>query len=168
MVFLCPELGPWCYSLQRLLKRQEISKPLHHFHSLAISPSAYCISHFKAFIRSFTNLMCPFLLFLNPSVYSFPDFKHYLSLSRPHSLLLFLLSSSDPASLSLLPSLSKQQLADGFPITAGTEAQNGCRILMSEPEHWTSAACTAEEACTIGEARSWGYVRMTQMWKKTP
>lgn len=65
--------------------------------------------------------LCPFPFIFHPCVNHVPHFKPYLSLSFPNSLLLFLLSPSHPTSLSLSPSPSKQRLADGFPITVGTE-----------------------------------------------
>lgn len=62
--------------------------------------------------------MCPFPLFLS---YSFL-ISSLVCLFFSHQLLIaFPASPSHATSLSLYPTLSKQRLADGFPITAGTE-----------------------------------------------
>lgn len=105
----------------------------------------------------------------HPSVYTLPHFKRCLSLSLPNSLLLFLLSQSCPASLSLSHSPSKQLLADGFPITTGTEGLGWLPHINAWAQHWTSAAHRRDVmkvapywAGRAGEAGRWSYVKVTQ------
>lgn len=102
MVFLCPELGPWCYSLQHLLKRQEISKPLHHFHSLSL----FC--HFSLSIL-YQSLYSLHSILHQPHV-PFPLISKSFDLLVPWFQALFV-SFSPPLSIAFLalliwPSLS--------------------------------------------------------------
>lgn len=110
--------------------------------------------------------MCPFSFFLHPSVYPFPHFKPCLSLSLPNSLLLFLLSPSHQASLSLSPSPSKQRLADGFPITAGTEGLGWLpHVNVWAPTLNISSTQSRREG-RDREVGGWSYVKVTQTAKK--
>ena len=91
-------------------------------------------------------LSMPFLIsilvcvFLSPAPYCFSCSPH---LAQP---------------LFLCPLLHRDNgLLTAFQLPQGLRGLDGCRMLMSEPQHWTSAAHTAEG----GGAGIWDYVKVT-------
>lgn len=93
-----------------------------------------------------------------------------LSMPFPISILVCLFLSSAPYCFSCSPHLAQplflcpllhrdNGLLTAFQLPQGLRGLDGCRMLMSEPQHWTSAAHTAEGGG--GGSGIWGYVKVT-------